>query len=130
MLPFLLSAASGWRPPFRRAWVPRSWGTKAARPPLWFCRRVVVVSAPFGVLFLARAEPTILNLVLGAILIVSALQGMIPKLGKKRRHPVYVGVPCVLLSGALTGAFGTGAPPLVAFVSTQGYDRLRYAATV
>ena len=43
---------------------------------------------------------------------------------------MWLGAPCGLFSGALTGAFGTGGPPAVAYVATQGFDRHRYSASV
>jgi len=90
----------------------------------------VLVGAPFGVLFLAHAEPRLLHLLLGLLLVASAVQSRIERLAAWRWHPVWLGGPCGLLSGALSGAFGTGGPPLVVFVSSQRYDRLRYVATV
>ena len=90
----------------------------------------VLVGVPFGVVFLARADPGLLHLGLGVLLVASAAQSQVRRLAAWRWHPVWLGAPCGLLSGGLTGAFGTGGPPLVVFVSSQRYDRLRYVATV
>lgn len=95
----------------------------------------VLVGAPLGVLLLAQAAAGILHLLLGIVLVVAtlhmALRGRQSRaVGSSGWHPVYAGLPCGVLSGAMSGAFGTGGPPLVAYVTSQGYDRLRYAATV
>lgn len=95
----------------------------------------VLVGAPLGVLLLAQAAGDLLHLLLGIVLVVATLHMAVR--GWRRRtaesrgwHSVYAGLPSGVLSGAMSGAFGTGGPPLVAYVTSQGYDRLRYAATV
>ena len=90
----------------------------------------VVVGAPLGVLFLARSDPRWLNLALGILLLATVAQKLWTHTAKHRWPPVAAGGPVGLLSGALSGAFGTGGPPLVAYVSSQRFDRLRYVATV
>ena len=90
----------------------------------------VVVGAPLGVLFLARAEARILAPVLGGVLVASAVYGLVPKLAVKPWHPLFLGLPLGVLSGALSGAFGTGGPPLVAFLASRNLPRLRYSASL
>ncbi len=95
----------------------------------------IVLGAPLGVFLLARAAAGTLYLLLGVVLIGSTLHMAVLALRSRTHapagwHPLYAGVPCGLLSGALSGAFGTGGPPLVAYVNSQRYDRLRYAVTV
>jgi hypothetical protein len=95
----------------------------------------VLAGVPVGVLFLVRSSAWGLYLVLGLVLVGSTLH-MAWRLWRRGTlagsawHSVYVGLPCGLFSGMLSGAFGTGGPPLVAYVTSQGYDRLGYAATV
>lgn len=90
----------------------------------------VVIGVPVGAAFLVHADPDLLQTILGVLLIVSAIYGMLPKLAERRWHPVFLGVPCGLLSGAMGGALGASGPPIIAFVSTQGYDRFRYTGTL
>lgn len=94
----------------------------------------VIVGAPLGVYFLSRAgvafDVSVLQLVLGLVLIAAVVQGSIKQLDRHRWHPWFLGLPCGLFSGFLTGTLGTGGPPLVAYVRAQRFDRLRYAATV
>ena len=61
---------------------------------------------------------------------VAAVYNFAPHLSKGPWHPVYLGVPCGLAAGVLGGAFGTAGPPLIAFFSTQGFDRFRFTATL
>ena len=87
-----------------------------------------VLVIPLGVLFLREARPHTLLFVLSLVLFASVGQRLIPTLKAKRWHPVWLGVPCGVLSGLLGGAFNTGGPPVVAFASTQQFDRYRYVA--
>jgi uncharacterized protein len=89
-----------------------------------------IVAVPLGVLFLVKADTLVLTRFLGVLLIVSAIQRLIPHLAKHRWHPLALGIPTGLLSGALAGAFGTGGPPAIAFVASQDFDRFRMAATL
>ena len=95
----------------------------------WLLCLMIVVGAPFGVKFLKDADLRILRTVMGAILVVSAVQRLLPKTAD-RPWPRILEVPCGLLSGALNGAFGTGGPPLLAYLSTKGYNRFSYVATL
>jgi hypothetical protein len=90
----------------------------------------VVVGVPLGVAFLVHADPRLLRLVLGVVLIVSALYAVLPQLAERRWHPIFAGIPCGMLSGAMGGALGASGPPVIAFFSTQGYGRFRYSGTL
>ena len=67
-----------------------------------FC--AVVVAVPFGVLFLAHAPRRALEIVLGAVMLASAAYNLHPRLSPRRWHPLWLGVPCGLLGGAIGGA--------------------------
>jgi hypothetical protein len=90
----------------------------------------VVMGVPLGAAFLVHADPALLQAVLGVLLIVSALYATLPRLAERAWHRVFLGVPCGLLSGAMGGALGASGPPVIAFVSTQGYGRFRYTGTL
>lgn len=89
-----------------------------------------VIGVPIGIWFLFRADPEALHLALACLLLVTVVQNCIPGLARKQWHPVFLGVPCGLLSGVMAGAFASGGPPAVAYVVSQRFDRLRYAATL
>lgn len=90
----------------------------------------LLAGVPMGVWFLVRAQPRILEVCLGILMVLTVAYNLAPRLARRRWHPYYVGIPCGLLSGALSGAFSTGGPPLVAYLSTQQFDRMRFAATL
>ena len=90
---------------------------------------MVIVGAPLGVWFLVEGDIRLLKTVMGVILTASALQRLLPRAAEKR-WPAFLAIPCGLLSGAMNGAFGTGGPPVIGFLSTQGYDHLSYVATL
>jgi uncharacterized membrane protein YfcA len=92
----------------------------------------VLIGVPLGVYFLIHADPRIFTSILAVLLIVSSVRDSIPCLNGRPWHSLYVGVPCGIFSGALSGGFGTGGPPLVAFLTTQEgeFDRFRFSATL
>jgi len=90
---------------------------------------MVIVGVPLGVLFLVKGDVRLLKAVMGVILVASALQRLRPKTADKR-WPAFLAIPCGLLSGAMNGAFGTGGPPVIGFLATQGYEHLSYVATL
>jgi uncharacterized membrane protein YfcA len=89
-----------------------------------------VIGVPVGVRLLVEADEPLLRRLLGVVLLLTVAQRFVPWIRKKRWHPVWIGGPCGLFSGALSGAFATGGPPAVAYVQSQGFDRFRYAASV
>ncbi len=92
----------------------------------------VLIGVPLGVYFLIHAQPWVFNRILAVLLIVSSVRDGIPYLHGRPWHSLYVGLPCGIFSGALSGGFGAGGPPLVAFLSTQEkeFDRFRFSATL
>lgn len=92
----------------------------------------VLLGVPVGVYFLIHANPRIFTGILAVLLIVSSVRDYIPRLQGRAWHSLYVGLPCGIFSGALSGGFGTGGPPLVAFLTTQKeeFDRFRFSATL
>ncbi len=90
----------------------------------------VIIGVPIGAAFLVRADARLLEMILGGLLIISALYSLLSQLEGRPWHRIFVGVPCGLLSGAMGGALGASGPPIIAFVSTQGYGRFRHAGTL
>jgi len=89
-----------------------------------------IAGVPLGVWLLVRADEALLRRILGIVLLLTVAQRFVPLVKGKRWHPVWVGAPCGLFSGALSGAFATGGPPVVAYVQSQHFDRFRYVASV
>lgn len=89
-----------------------------------------LLGVPVGVLCLQRLDVSLLYLLLGVLLVFSVAQRLIPAVAGRPWHPLWCGAPLGLLSGLLSGAFGTGGPPAVAYVASQQFPRERYAATL
>lgn len=85
-----------------------------------------LAGVPVGVFCLQYFTGDILQLFIGVLLIGGAIHGLVPALAKHKWHPLWAGIPCGFISGTLTGAFGTGGPPAVAYVSSQNFDRRTY----
>lgn len=83
-----------------------------------------------GVWVLTHAPIWLLHLLLGLLMVAAALQLARPPGATRPWHPWLLGVPLGACSGVFAGAFGTGGPPTVAYVASQGFDRFRYAASV
>jgi uncharacterized membrane protein YfcA len=73
----------------------------------------IVLGIPVGTWILSRGDPRLVLTVLGWFLVaVGLLFARLPAAG--RYHPpTWVAPPTGLLSGLLTGLFGTGGPPLI-----------------
>jgi uncharacterized membrane protein YfcA len=71
-----------------------------------------------------------LTRLLGALLLLSAAQGFIRSTRHRHLHPIRVGVPLGISSGALSAAFSSGGPPLVLYMRSQEFGRLRYVASM
>lgn len=95
--------------------------------PLMVCSMIAI---PFGVVFLKDSDPTLFRVLVGMVLVAAAVREFLHQENSKPWHPYWVGAPLGALAGLLSGAFGTGGPPVVAYVSSQGYNRFRYAATI
>ena len=87
-----------------------------------------LIGVPLGVLFLAWAPIWTVWLGLGLVLIIGGGYAWIPVIGEFRWHPVWTGVPCGLAGGAISGAFGSGGPPTVAYLGNQHLSHEEYTA--
>ena len=94
---------------------------------------LLLIAAPLGVWFLADAPAWLLQVVLAVVLLAAVVQPMVGQrwqAADRPWHPWWLGGPCGALSGVLTGALGTGGPPLVAYVSSQRFERHRHVAAI
>jgi uncharacterized membrane protein YfcA len=91
-----------------------------------------LLAVPLGGLLLIHVRESVLSAFLGGLMIYAAVQRFLAKPDDARGaywHPVYAGVPCGLLGGLLTGAFGTGGPPLVSYLLNRPMTRLGFIAS-
>lgn len=89
-----------------------------------------LIAVPIGAGFLASAQTWMISLGLGLLLLFSAAYALHPRLGKKRWHRVYAGLPLGVFSGLLGGAFNTGGPPAIAYLTTQKLKHVEYVASL
>lgn len=80
----------------------------------------ITVGIPAGAWLLSYGEPTVLLTVLGAMLVVLGVAFGFSSVERAIVWPSWVPVPVGLMSGLLTGLFGTGGPPLVLYYQLGG----------
>ena len=90
----------------------------------------VAVGVPLGLILLVNVNNATLTRLLGALLLLSAAQGFIKSVRHRHLHPVRVGMPLGMASVALSAAFSSGGPPLVIYMRSQDFGRLRYVASL
>ena len=81
-----------------------------------------VLGTPLGVWIIVTCPPTVLNRVIGGVLVVVVLlewAGLYPERLKGRRWALGAG----LAAGAAGGAVGMPGPPVVLYSTTQGWGR-------
>ncbi len=90
----------------------------------------VAMGVPLGLILLVNVNNAMMTRLLGALLLLSAAHGFIKSVKHRHLHPVRVGVPLGLASGALSAAFSSGGPPLVVYMRSQDFGRLRYVVSM
>lgn len=90
----------------------------------------VIVATPLGVLLLDEAAARPLYALLAAVLVASVVHGAWPKRTHRPGHPLWMGIPMGGLAGVLAGVFGSGGPPLVAYIASQRFQKYRYLASL
>lgn len=91
-----------------------------------------VLFVPFGSFLLFALRTEILNVLLGSLMIYAAVQKLLAGRNKNSCavwHPLKAGIPCGALGGLLTGAFGTGGPPIVSYLLNRPLDRFAFIAS-
>lgn len=86
----------------------------------------VMVGIPIGTWILDQGDPSVLLVLLGAVLVV--VGGGFLVLGGGRAHPLprWTAPPVGLVSGVLTGLFGTGGPPLILYYQLAGAPKAAF----
>ena len=89
-----------------------------------------LAGVPLGLLLLKRFEPSTLKLILGLVLVGYAIQA----LSRPKDRDVDIGTawgfPFGFAGGALGGAFNTGGPPAVVYVTLRAWDKDVVKATL
>ncbi len=83
----------------------------------------IAVGIPVGGWILVLGRPTMLLVILGACLIVIGGVFLVLRTAPSISMPRWSAPTAGLISGLLTGLFGTGGPPLVLYFSLKGLDK-------
>jgi uncharacterized membrane protein YfcA len=90
---------------------------------------VLLAIAP-GFCILYFAPDIVLRRTLGIVMLLTVIQRHLPVIKDKRWHPHWLGIPCGIFGGLLQSSIGAGGPPLVAYLSSQKFERHQYIAAV
>jgi uncharacterized membrane protein YfcA len=85
---------------------------------------------PIGAWLLSGVEPRVLLTLLGGVLLVVGIAFVCVPGSLTVRWPRWVVAPVGVLSGLLTGLFGTGGPPLVLYYQLAGADKAAFRANL
>jgi len=86
----------------------------------------VAIGIPIGAWLLRWGDPRFLLTALGVFLVAVGTVFLISPRARRREHHPLVAPPVGLLSGVLTGLFGTGGPPLVLYYQLGGADKTAF----
>jgi len=102
-----------------------AWGTRHHLEwrPLLGISAGVVVGIPIGARLLSRGDPTLILTMLGWFLVAVGLVFLRLPSGGRHRPPAWAGPPTGLVSGLLTGLFGTGGPPVIIWYHLSAADK-------
>ena len=88
------------------------------------------VGVPIGFYFLHSADPEIVKRSLGAVLVLIAVSDLRLSPHHHYRLPSWAAVPLGFTGGLVGGAFNVGGPPIVAFVYSQNWSKVRSVAVL
>ena len=83
----------------------------------------VALGIPLGTYALRIGEPTFVLTLLGGFLVAVGLTFVVVPEGRRVRWPAWATLPTGLLSGVLSGMFGTGGPPLILYYKLGGVEK-------
>jgi uncharacterized membrane protein YfcA len=86
----------------------------------------VAAGIPGGAWLLRAGRPDALLEALGAFLVLAGTAFLAAPAPRRRSWPSWLGPPVGLLSGLLTGLFGTGGPPLVLYYQLGGTPKSEF----
>lgn len=96
----------------------------------WLLVTGTCIGIPLGVYLLAVAPADLMLRLLGAVLLLFAIQELWASWRgtAKLRLAKWTGLPIGIVSGMLSGAFSSGGPPLVAYVYSKSWSKERTIA--
>jgi uncharacterized protein len=89
----------------------------------------IAVGVPLGTALLDRVDPGLLLVALGAFLVLAGL-ALLADPVRAVTFPSWTAPPVGLVSGVLSGLFGTGGPPLILYYRLAGVDKGTFRANL
>jgi uncharacterized membrane protein YfcA len=86
----------------------------------------VAIGTPLGTSLLRWGDARFLLIVLGVFLVAVGAVFLFIRDTRERQIPRWIGGPIGVISGVLTGLFGTGGPPLILYFRLQGVDKASF----
>jgi hypothetical protein len=86
----------------------------------------VAAGIPVGTFLLRWGEARILLVALGMFLVVVGSIFLATQAPRSREIQSWIAAPIGLVSGVLTGLFGTGGPPLILYYQLSGVDKAAF----
>ena len=86
----------------------------------------VAIGTPLGTSLLRWGDPRFLLIVLGVFLVAVGAVFLFIRDTRERQMSRWVAGPVGVISGVLTGLFGTGGPPLILYYQLQGVDKAAF----
>ncbi len=83
----------------------------------------VLIGIPVGARLLNVSEPVVILTILGIILVAVGIAFLFTPGIKPVQIPKWIDPPTGLISGILSGLFGTGGPPLIIYYLIRGDDK-------
>lgn len=90
----------------------------------------IAAGIPIGTWLLSVADLSALLTILGLLLVVVGSAFLLTPDRGPQRMPAWTTPPVGLLSGLLTGLFGTGGPPLIFYYQLRGIDKAAFRGTL
>lgn len=88
------------------------------------------VGVPAGIFVLVHLPETVLLRILGGLMLLFSANELILNRGNSLRISSRLGFPFGLASGGLSGAFGVGGPPAIAFTYSQSWSKEQIVAVL
>lgn len=97
---------------------------------LRFIALTTALFTPVGVLGLEYLDERVMSGLLAVVLLATIVRPLISPRSVKPLHPTWLGGPMGMFAGLLAGAFGTGGPPLVAYMQSYHLPRHRHVVSI
>ena len=86
----------------------------------------VAIGIPLGTSWLRWGDASFLLILLGIFLVTVGIIFLFIRSPKARTLPIWASAPIGVISGVLTGLFGTGGPPLILYYQHSGTEKAAF----